>query len=99
MPEKPIAPRKAPRQARASATVEVILEAATRVLAAHSLAGFNTNRVAEVFHVLVTISSSVSYTDCLNNAQQKLPCTQVWSCLGLHLSGHTLAIPMVADVC
>ena len=53
MPEKPIAPRKAPRQARASATVEVILEAATRVLAAHSLAGFNTNRVAEVAGISV----------------------------------------------
>jgi AcrR family transcriptional regulator len=41
-------PRKAPRQSRSQATVEVILEAATRVLAKESLAGFNTNRVAEV---------------------------------------------------
>jgi AcrR family transcriptional regulator len=43
-----LAPRKAPRQSRSQATVEVILEAATRVLAKESLAGFNTNRVAEV---------------------------------------------------
>lgn len=42
-----IAPRKAPRQSRSQATVEAILEAAARVLAEESLAGFNTNRVAE----------------------------------------------------
>ena len=53
MPAKSIAPRKNPRQARASATVEIILEAATRVLAADSLAGFNTNRVAEVAGISV----------------------------------------------
>lgn len=41
-------PRKRPRQTRSSATVEAILEAAARVLAGESLAGFNTNRVAEV---------------------------------------------------
>jgi AcrR family transcriptional regulator len=43
-----LAPRKAPRQSRSQATVEVILEAAARVLAKESLEGFNTNRVAEV---------------------------------------------------
>ena len=41
-------PRKTPRQQRSLATVEVILEAAARVLARESLVGFNTNRVAEV---------------------------------------------------
>jgi AcrR family transcriptional regulator len=41
-------PRKSPLQARAAATVDVIIEAATRVLSRESLAGFNTNRVAEV---------------------------------------------------
>jgi AcrR family transcriptional regulator len=40
-------PRKQPRQARGEAMVALILEAATRVLTTHSLAGFNTNRVAE----------------------------------------------------
>lgn len=40
--------RKAPRQARSQATVALLLEAATRVLRTESLAGFNTNRVAEV---------------------------------------------------
>lgn len=42
-----------PRQQRSAATVEVILEAATRVLARESLEGFNTNRVAAVAGVSV----------------------------------------------
>ena len=41
-------PRKAPAQDRSKAMVELILQAATRVLERESLAGFNTNRVAEV---------------------------------------------------
>jgi AcrR family transcriptional regulator len=41
-------PRKSPRQARAAAMVDVIVQAAARVLSRESLAGFNTNRVAEV---------------------------------------------------
>jgi AcrR family transcriptional regulator len=45
--------RKQPQQARATAMVGVILEAATRVLARESLAGFNTNRVAAVAGVSV----------------------------------------------
>jgi len=48
-----IHPRKTPRQARSQATVEAILAAATRVLSRESLAGFNTNRVAEVAGVSV----------------------------------------------
>lgn len=48
MPADALHPRKQPRQARAAETVEIILEAATRVLASKSLPGFNTNRVAEV---------------------------------------------------
>jgi AcrR family transcriptional regulator len=46
-------PRKAPRQARSSATVGIILQAATRVLSESSLAGFTTNRVAEVAGVSI----------------------------------------------
>jgi AcrR family transcriptional regulator len=46
-------PRKTPRQARSNATVEVILQAATRVLSESSLAGFTTNRVAEVAGVSI----------------------------------------------
>lgn len=46
-------PRKQPRQTRSTATVETILEAATRVLSDQSLAGFNTNRIAEVAGVSV----------------------------------------------
>lgn len=39
--------RKTPRQARSRATVEAILEAATRILDEEGLAGLTTNRVAE----------------------------------------------------
>ena len=46
-------PRKEPRQARSRQTNEVILEAAARVLAREGVAGFNTNRVAEVAGVSV----------------------------------------------
>ncbi len=53
MPSINVAPRKAPRQQRSQATVAVILQAATRVLTRLSLAGFNTNRVAEVAGVSV----------------------------------------------
>ncbi len=53
MPKPLIRPRKLPRQTRSAATVEVMLEAAARVLSESSLAGFNTNRVAEVAGVSV----------------------------------------------
>lgn len=53
MNEDELRPRKSPRQARSTATVEVILEAATRVLSEESLGGFNTNRIAEVAGVSV----------------------------------------------
>lgn len=48
-----LAPRKRPLQARSQATVRAILEAAARVLARESLAGFNTNRVAEIAGISV----------------------------------------------
>ncbi|NBP26809.1 MAG: TetR/AcrR family transcriptional regulator [Betaproteobacteria bacterium] len=53
MPQIDLRPRKSPRQARSADTVETILAAATRVLECDSLAGFNTNRVAEVAGVSV----------------------------------------------
>jgi AcrR family transcriptional regulator len=53
VPEEVLLPRKQPQQARAAATVETILEAATRVLSDSSLTGFNTNRIAEVAGVSV----------------------------------------------
>ena len=43
-----ISPRKTPVQDRSKKTVEIILQAATRVLGRESLSGFNTNRVAQV---------------------------------------------------
>lgn len=46
-------PRKTPRQLRSLAMVDVILQAATRVLERESLAGFTTNRVAEVAGISV----------------------------------------------
>lgn len=48
MPSIELRPRKSPRQSRSAATVEAILAAAARILERDSLAGFNTNRVAEV---------------------------------------------------
>lgn len=53
MAPEPVNPRKQPRQRRSAATVDAILTAAARVLAAESLAGFNTNRVATVAGVSV----------------------------------------------
>lgn len=48
MPKPRLSPRKAPQQERSRAMVDLILAAAARVLERESLAGFNTNRVAEV---------------------------------------------------
>jgi AcrR family transcriptional regulator len=42
-----LTPRKAPRQARALATHDAILEAAAQIIGAGGLAAFNTNAVAE----------------------------------------------------
>ena len=53
MPRIELRPRKSPRQERSADTVETILAAATRVLERESLAGFNTNRIAEVAGVSV----------------------------------------------
>lgn len=53
MPRLNLKPRKMPRQRRSSEMVEIILQAATRVLERESLAGFNTNRVAEVAGISV----------------------------------------------
>ncbi len=53
MPRIDLRQRKSPRQARSVDTVETILTAAARVLERESLAGFNTNRVAEVAGVSV----------------------------------------------
>ena len=52
-PRQTLSPRKTPSQARSAFTVQAILDAAARVLAQHSLDGFNTNRVAEVAGVSV----------------------------------------------
>lgn len=46
-------PRKTPRQARSRATVEAILEAATRILEEEGLAGMTTNRTAELAGVSI----------------------------------------------
>lgn len=45
--QKPLAPRKAPTQRRAAATVEAIIEAAARILENQGLEGYTTNAVAE----------------------------------------------------
>lgn len=48
-----IKPRKMPRQARAQATVEAILDATAHILVAGGHAGVNTNRVAEAAGVSI----------------------------------------------
>ena len=53
MPKIDLKPRKAPRQQRSQEMLDLILQAATRVLRRESLAGFNTNRVAEVAGISV----------------------------------------------
>lgn len=45
--QPPVDPRKTPRQARAKATVEAILQAAAHILVARGVEGFNTNAVAD----------------------------------------------------
>jgi AcrR family transcriptional regulator len=53
-PGKPkLQPRKAPIQGRSQATVQIIMQAAAKVLSTESLAGFNTNRVAQIAGVSV----------------------------------------------
>lgn len=48
MPRKmDLAPKKRPRQRRAVATVEALVEAATYILAREGLGGFTANKVAE----------------------------------------------------
>ncbi|MHB1846660.1 MAG: TetR/AcrR family transcriptional regulator [Deltaproteobacteria bacterium] len=51
--QKQLNPRKAPRQARAQATVEAILQAATRILVQEGLEAATTNRIAELAGVSV----------------------------------------------
>jgi AcrR family transcriptional regulator len=53
MPKIDVHPRKNPRQPRSQQMVQAIVDAAARVLARHSLQGFNTNQVAEVAGVSV----------------------------------------------
>ncbi|WP_424981902.1 TetR/AcrR family transcriptional regulator [Maritalea sp. S77] len=50
---QPASPRKQPRQARARATVNAILQASTRILQTHGLEKLNTNHIAEVAGVSV----------------------------------------------
>ncbi len=45
--QQPVNPRKKPRQARAQATVDAILQAAAHILVEQGFEGFNTNAVAE----------------------------------------------------
>ncbi|WP_051213180.1 TetR/AcrR family transcriptional regulator [Maritalea myrionectae] len=51
--KQPASPRKQPRQARARATVDAILQGSTRILQTHGLEKFNTNHIADVAGVSV----------------------------------------------
>ena len=48
-----VAPRKLPRQSRSASTVQVIVEAAARLLERGGASGFNTNNVAEIAGVSI----------------------------------------------
>ena len=48
-----VAPRKLPRQSRSASTVQVIVEAAARLLERGGASGFNTNSVAEIAGVSI----------------------------------------------
>ena len=61
-PRSTIEPRKQPRQQRAAATVEAILEATTRILEAEGLAALNTNHIAE--RAGVSVGSLYQYFPC-----------------------------------
>lgn len=51
--ERPITPRKLPRQARSRALVDAILDAAARILANHGRGALNTNALAEMAGVSI----------------------------------------------
>ncbi|AVX05246.1 hypothetical protein MXMO3_02735 [Maritalea myrionectae] len=53
MPASPASPRKTPRQARARATYDAILQASTRILQRDGLEKLNTNHIAEVAGVSI----------------------------------------------
>jgi AcrR family transcriptional regulator len=86
MPTKQLSPRKRPKQDRSMFMVETILQAATRVLSAESLAGFNTNRVAEVAGISVGSvyqyfpNKSALVVELLEREHIKL-CAQIEQCI------------------
>ena len=105
MPRLQLKARKQPSQARSQATVETILEAAARVLAKQSLAGFNTNRVAEVAGV--SVGSLYQYfpnkealvVALIEREQEKLALAVeaiVQGCAGLSLRDGLLALARLA---
>lgn len=105
MPRVQLHARKLPSQARSQATVEAILGAAARVLAEQSLAGFNTNRVAEVAGV--SVGSLYQYfpnkdalvVALITREQEKLASSleaAVQSCAGQSLRDGLLALARLA---
>jgi AcrR family transcriptional regulator len=94
MPRIDLHPRKSPRQARSEDTVETILAAATRVLGSESLAGFNTNRVAEVAGVSVGslyqyFPNKSALIAALIDRQQSALAQSIEACVAAH-EGHSL---------
>jgi AcrR family transcriptional regulator len=86
MQQSPLNPRKAPRQARAVATQDAILEAATHIIARGGLAEYNTNAVAE--RAGVSIGSLYQYFPnkdalmvTLIHRQQRMQLTNVQTAL------------------
>jgi AcrR family transcriptional regulator len=83
-------PRKQPRQARSAAMVELILSAAARVLASESLAGFNTNRVADIAGISVGslyqyFPNKSALVAALIERHQEAVCHAVETCVSDHV--------------
>jgi AcrR family transcriptional regulator len=94
MPPIDLRPRKSPRQARSAYTVETILAAATRILESESLAGLNTNRVAEVAGVSVGslyqyFPNKSALIAALIDRQQSALVQSIEACVAAH-EGHSL---------
>ncbi|MDY0870670.1 TetR/AcrR family transcriptional regulator [Dongia rigui] len=99
IPKAKAAMRKEPSQSRSKATVEAIIEAATRILSVEGWAGFNTNKVAEAAGV--SIGSLYQYFPSKLSLVEAIRRRHIEDCLGVMKragkSGRPLA-QFVADL-
>ena len=89
MPSPALSLRKKPQQARAAAMLELILQGAARVLRTQSLAGFTTNRVAEIAGISVGslyqyFPNKSALVAALIQREQAALCEAVVACAARH---------------